>query len=729
MKKILLIATVFGVAVISSCKKDTTQADITATTGISSVQVPTGFNWASTRSLNVTAKITDDRFGATAVHRITIFDGDPYNGGTLLAAGSATESAPFTTNITIPTALANIYVVKTSADKSQIIQKQAVGTSDITLTFGSIDPSVTAEKTAAGKLQTLGGVTPASPDCNSGCTTTISSNTNNVTVNAGDVICITGTNVNVSFASVNGGTVRVCGTNISLQNYNFQNGSSIVVTTNGSLNLGTVNFNSSTSTLSNWGTVNYSGSFPDNGIVNNYGTMKVSGDFNVNSNAGSLTNNGTLTISGSFNNGSAASATNNGSMVVTGAFQQNGGSGVFVNNCSLLVTGNFNQSSAVKNYGYIKVTGTTTINSSTTLNLYNGAMVNTNKFVLDGSTVAGNGSTSLIEINGSTNIQNSGANITGPVSVCAGTNISSTYLKNGAANDCNVYIPVTGCNAEGNGTLTIKDTDGDGVPDDLDAFPNDATKAYISSGGIGTVAFEDQWPNKGDFDMNDLVMNYHYYVITNAANVVVQVTAKFNLLATGGNLGNGFGVQFPIPASSVSGLTTTLAGGALESGQTNAVVTLFPNMRLLMAHWNTQPGVVQSATVADSISFNVSNGPSLTAFGQNGYNPFTWNMGNDNKRREVHLMGQAPTTLANTTLFGTGNDNTNVAAGRYYVTTTGLPYAINIPTTFSYPIEGTDITTVYLHLADWAQSGGISYTDWYSNIATGYRNTSLIYTH
>jgi len=229
--------------------------------------------------------------------------------------------------------------------------------------------------------------------------------------------------------------------------------------------------------------------------------------------------------------------------------------------------------------------------------------------------------------------------------------------------------------------------------------------------------------------MNDLVMSYNYKIVTNASNVVVQVCAKFNLLATGGTYGSGFGVQFPVTRSTVSGLTSTLAGATLEAGQTNAVVTLFSNMRAQMATWNTQPGVAQSPVVQDSISFNVTNGPTLATFGQNGYNPFIWNIGSDNLRREVHLPGQAPTTLAATSLFGTGADNTNVAASRYYVTTTGLPYAISVPTTsFSYPIESTDITLVYLHLADWAQSNGASYTDWYSNTATGYRNTALIYT-
>ena len=71
---------------------------------------------------------------------------------------------------------------------------------------------------------------------------------------------------------------------------------------------------------------------------------------------------------------------------------------------------------------------------------------------------------------------------------------------------------------------------------------------------------------------------------------------------------------------------------------------------------------------------------------------------------------------------------TDVATGVYYKTDKNLPWAINIPTVFEYPIEKQDITQAHLHFADWAQSDGTLYTDWYED-KPGYRNASLIYTH
>jgi LruC domain-containing protein len=274
--------------------------------------------------------------------------------------------------------------------------------------------------------------------------------------------------------------------------------------------------------------------------------------------------------------------------------------------------------------------------------------------------------------------------------------------------------------------IQITDTDGDGVADSMDDYPNDPTRAfnnYSSTGPGSTVAFEDQWPKKGDFDMNDLVMAYKYNVITNAQNVVVQVIGYFSLIASGTTNGSAFGVQFPIPSGSVKGLT----GGTLEAGQDKAVVILFTNVRSATQFWNTQPGVPQSTPILYTINFNVINGPLLNDFGTE-YNPFIVNYVNQS-RREVHLPGQLPTTLADVSVFGTEDDATSISAGQYYLTKAGLPYAISVPTsTFNYPIEQTDITLAYLHFADWAQSGGTLYKDWFSNTAAGYRNPSLIYT-
>jgi LruC domain-containing protein len=267
------------------------------------------------------------------------------------------------------------------------------------------------------------------------------------------------------------------------------------------------------------------------------------------------------------------------------------------------------------------------------------------------------------------------------------------------------------------------DTDGDGVTDNMDDFPNDATKAFINAAPSTTVAFEDQWPSKGDFDMNDLVMVSKYDVITNALNVVVQVKGYYTLIATGGGSSNGFGVEFPVLRSKI----TKITGGKLEEGQNKAVVILFNNMRDEMATWNTRPGEAKTPPKNYTINFDIENGPSLSEFG-NDYNPFILKFGGLS-RIEVHLTGKPPTNLADLSIFGTQDDGSNLALGKYYVTKNGLPFTISLPTAaFNYPTEGIDISKAFVNFVTWAESGGSSFTDWYSTINPSYTNPNLIYT-
>ena len=283
--------------------------------------------------------------------------------------------------------------------------------------------------------------------------------------------------------------------------------------------------------------------------------------------------------------------------------------------------------------------------------------------------------------------------------------------------------PIDACDDEDIPPLPpVEDEDGDGIDDEDDDYPTDPNKAFNNPTGTGSIAFEDQWPSTGDYDLNDVVVNYNYNVVTNATNKVVRVEGSLTLRATGGSFQNGFGVQFPVERSKVSGVT----GATLEAGQTNTVLVLFQNMRNQMTNWNTlRPGGTSPA-VTYNIAFNVSNGPSLSTFGLSCYNPFIWN-GSMGRGYEIHLAGKTPTDLANGSVFGTNRDASNIATGDTYVSKNGrLPWAIQTPANFSYPKEKADINTAYLKFASWVISGGTLFTDWYSN-TSGYRNAENIY--
>jgi LruC domain-containing protein len=287
---------------------------------------------------------------------------------------------------------------------------------------------------------------------------------------------------------------------------------------------------------------------------------------------------------------------------------------------------------------------------------------------------------------------------------------------------CTSSIPSSAIEDENSCVLTGQtDTDGDGVTDESDEYVNDKTKAFDNKTATGTVSFEDNWPYTGDYDLNDLVIDYTYNVVTNANNQVVRVEGTFTLRATGGAYENGFGIQFPIAIHKVA----EVKGAILETGQSKAVLVLFDNMRNQMNNWNTFQNS-KSDVKQYNISFNVIDGPTLSAFGLGCYNPFIWN-GSIGRGAEIHLPNYAPTDLADLSLLGKAEDATDINSGTTYVSkVNNLPWAIHTPEPFAYPKENACITLAHKKFVKWVESRGNSYPDWYTN-QDDYRNNNELH--
>ncbi len=294
----------------------------------------------------------------------------------------------------------------------------------------------------------------------------------------------------------------------------------------------------------------------------------------------------------------------------------------------------------------------------------------------------------------------------------------------------------------GNNCLPVvsnPDADNDGVADNQDEYPNDPARAFntFSNGGTyGTVAFEDLWPSQGDYDFNDLIVDYRLQYISNASNEVVEIKAKYYVRAVGAGVINGFGMEFPsIPVASVSNVSggvlsdnyISLSGNGAEAGQTNLVVIPFDNVegvinRVGGAFYNTEAGTQEG--ISDTVNMTISLSTGATLAEASDLNPF---LIKDRVRgQEIHLADHAPTDLANTALFGTMDDDSNIGSGRYYKTENNFPWAIMLPQKFEYPTEKTDIVTAHTKFASWAQSVGASFADWYTD-QTGYRTPSNLY--
>ncbi|PST83370.1 hypothetical protein C7T94_12395 [Pedobacter yulinensis] len=290
----------------------------------------------------------------------------------------------------------------------------------------------------------------------------------------------------------------------------------------------------------------------------------------------------------------------------------------------------------------------------------------------------------------------------------------------------------------------IEDTDGDGIPDESDAYPNDPERAYNryypSESVWGTLAFEDQWPIVADYDMNDLVVSYRYKFAISASNKVKDLTAEYKPLAAGASFQNGFGVALtglaPSQVAAVTGSSISagsyiqLDANGLEKGHNEAVIIAFDNYRNLfgtnatMVNTQTASQKITGSPVTLNILFSTPQSDEFTASAP--FNPFM--ISKLERGREVHLVNYKPTALANTALFGKEGDTSNPATGRFYMTADNRPFAIDIYGSFLYPVETRSISSAYLNFDAWARSGGASFADWHYNTAAGYRNHANIYT-
>ncbi|MEI7982532.1 MAG: LruC domain-containing protein, partial [Bacteroidota bacterium] len=289
----------------------------------------------------------------------------------------------------------------------------------------------------------------------------------------------------------------------------------------------------------------------------------------------------------------------------------------------------------------------------------------------------------------------------------------------------------------------LPDQDGDGVPDADDAYPHDPARAfnnYYPAVGFGSLVFEDLWPGKGDYDFNDLVLDFRFKTVTNADNKVSEVYATFVIRAIGAGLKNGFGFQFP--GTSIQGSDVEVAGfktkenfinlnpNGTEAGQERITVIVFDNVFKVMPSpggfgVNTVPGnpYVKPDTTIVSILFK-PNTYAMADIGVDQFNPFM--IVNLDRGKEIHLTDNPPTSLVNQAYFKTGDDDSDPASGRYYKTKRNLPWAIRITSSYDYTNETAQITSGHLKFAAWAESSGGQYPDWYLKIS-GYRNESNIY--
>lgn len=238
----------------------------------------------------------------------------------------------------------------------------------------------------------------------------------------------------------------------------------------------------------------------------------------------------------------------------------------------------------------------------------------------------------------------------------------------------------------------------------------------------GILCFEDSWPEKGDYDMNDVVISYNRTLCVSDKNGPVAMKETYTFLNNGAEFTNGFGYQLTgLKKSDIMKCEVKsdyiCQNQGLDITLEDATVMLFDNAKL----------------VKPKTTFTV-----YTSFTNGGFywaqvNPFIvvrkFGATDDylsQGRTEVHLpttqnamTKYLPTSKANTTYWGTSDDKSDPDKKMYYVRSGNYPFALEINSSaldnfdFVIPQEKNGIENTYPDFTKWVNSNGKSNTDWY----------------
>lgn len=228
----------------------------------------------------------------------------------------------------------------------------------------------------------------------------------------------------------------------------------------------------------------------------------------------------------------------------------------------------------------------------------------------------------------------------------------------------------------------------------------------------GTLAFEDMWPRKYDYDLNDVVVRYESTVYKEyLTNRVYKVEDVFTPVHSGGTRAVGFGYQYPATAHLIqevvidnpNGPSSFMKGENLEPGQEQPTIVLFDNIRSVALD---KPIKVTATFTGDA---------KITP----PYNPFIIINSNEGRSVELHLSGKLPTSLFDTKLFATEDDKSDPDNKLYYVAEKGYVFAVDVASLdYKWCPESVSIETAYPQYKTWAESLGTKQKDWYKNPST-----------
>lgn len=269
------------------------------------------------------------------------------------------------------------------------------------------------------------------------------------------------------------------------------------------------------------------------------------------------------------------------------------------------------------------------------------------------------------------------------------------------------------------------------------AQKNEIASHYPSSDTWATLAFEDNWPLAGDYDMNDLVVHYRLASYSSEDNLM-RVKIEGKIVAIGASYHNGFAFRIPGLQRSqvdtdrllfkINNIEQSLT--PLESDKDEAIFIIANDLWNFVTpgedckYYRTEANCGSSIQMTFSLEIPMQANVVTADVAGFPYDPFIFSTEGQERnyvfgeapgrRFEIHLKNQAPTEAFQTNFFGRGDDASDPVNGSYYINVNGMPWAINIPYEWNHPLEYMDIKYAYPDFHGFVTSSGTLKLDWYT---------------
>jgi LruC domain-containing protein len=260
---------------------------------------------------------------------------------------------------------------------------------------------------------------------------------------------------------------------------------------------------------------------------------------------------------------------------------------------------------------------------------------------------------------------------------------------------------------------------------------------YPSASEWATIAFEDNWPSIGDYDFNDLVMNYRIseYRLNDE---VIRIKLEGQIAAVGALHHNGFAFRLPgILRSTVdedairytiNDIPQNTSPLELARNEAIAIVTNdvwdFVSAGINCNYYRTEAGCGTDIQMGFSMTLPMTNAIPSLEMPEFPYDPFLFATdGYDHslafglppgRAYEIHLPDKAPTEAFRTDFFGRRDDRSEPENGRYFVSANGMPWAINVGVEMQYSLEYMDVIYAYPLFSSFIANEGLVDADWYT---------------